>query len=72
MVEDAQQTLGQMQRDFPHFCDLYTLMIHPRYEALTTALGFQKLQPNAASIYWLYLALDRFLATDIPTALGDR
>ncbi len=69
-VADAQQVLQQMQTDFPNLCDLYTLMIHPSFEAMTAALGFQKLQQAPSSIYWVYLALDRFLALDISTVLS--
>lgn len=68
-VADAQQVLRQMQNDFPNLCDLYTLMIHPSFEAMTAALGFQKLQQAPSSIYWVYLALDRFLELDISEIL---
>jgi hypothetical protein len=52
-----------MQHDFPNLCDLHTLIIHPSYEEMAAALGFQKtIQDNKLSIYWMYLAVDRFLA----------
>jgi hypothetical protein len=69
-VADAQQTLLKMQQDFPDLCDLYTLMIHPSFEAMTAALGFQKLQQAPSPIYWVYLALDRFLALDVLATLA--
>lgn len=69
-VADAQQVLQQMQQDFPNLCDLYTLMIHPSYEAMTAALGFQKLQQAPSPIYWVYLALDRFLSLDVHAVLA--
>ncbi|PZD73502.1 hypothetical protein C1752_02027 [Acaryochloris thomasi RCC1774] len=69
-VADAQQTLLKMQKDFPNLCDLYTLMIHPSFEAMTAALGFQKLQQAPSSIYWVYLALDRFLSLDVSMQLA--
>ena len=66
MLHDAQQTLIKMQQDFPNICDLHTLIIHPGYEALIQQLGFQKMGADSTtSMYWVYLALDRFLATDI-------
>ncbi|MEG4578979.1 hypothetical protein QUA71_04990 [Microcoleus sp. MON1_C5] len=69
-LEDAQKTLGEMQTDFPNLCDLYTLMIHPMYEKQSLALGFQKTSSdNQLSVYWMYLALDRFLGLDIKEAL---
>ncbi len=71
LVADAQNVLLQMQQDFPNLCDLYTLMIHPSFEAMTAALGFQKLQQAPSSIYWVYLALDRFLALDIASTLNS-
>lgn len=67
-LQDAQQILQQMQQDFPNLCDLYTLVIHPRYEALVSALRFQKLDADRqANLYWAYLPLDRFLATEVKT-----
>ena len=72
MLKDAQHTLSQMQQDFPNICDLHTLMIHPGYEALIQQLGFQKMGADStSSMYWVYLALDRFLATDIDTLFGE-
>jgi hypothetical protein len=71
-VIDAQQTLKQMQLDFPNLCDLYTLVIHPGYERLASALGFQKTGSDSQlSVYWMYLGLDRFLALDVATALQN-
>ena len=71
-IEDSQRVLGQMQTDFPNLCDLYTLMIHPVYEKQSLVLGFQKTGSDSQlSVYWMYLALDRFLALDIKEALKD-
>jgi hypothetical protein len=39
-LQDAQNTLRQTYEDFPNLCDLYTLIIHPDYEKLASALGF--------------------------------
>ncbi|MEL7352549.1 MAG: hypothetical protein AAF171_07130 [Cyanobacteria bacterium P01_A01_bin.116] len=67
-LQDVQLTLTKMQQDFPNLCDLHTLIIHPSYEALAQALGFQKmgLQTNRdTQLYWMYQALDRYLALDI-------
>jgi hypothetical protein len=69
-LEDAQQVLQQMQQDFPNLCDLYTLIIHPSYEPMAQAMGFQKISSDAtSSVYWAYLAIDRFLTLDISSAL---
>ncbi|MBE9060947.1 hypothetical protein [cf. Phormidesmis sp. LEGE 11477] len=67
-LQDAQRTLKKMQQDFPNLCDLYTLIIHPSYEAMATAVGFQKIGSQAhrdTQIYWMYQALDRYLALDL-------
>jgi hypothetical protein len=65
-LQDAQKTLQQMTGDFPNLCDLHTLIIHPSYEKLAAALGFQKtIQESQNSIYWMYLGLDRFLSLDM-------
>jgi hypothetical protein len=65
-LEDTRDTLRRMMLDFPTLCDLYTLIIHPHYERLASALGFQKtLRTRQQSIYWMYLGLDRFLALDL-------
>jgi hypothetical protein len=61
-LQDVQKTLGKMQQDFPNLCDLHTLIIHPSYEAMAVGLGFQKtIQDAKLSVYWMYMALDRFL-----------
>jgi hypothetical protein len=61
-LQDVQQVLQKMQHDFPHLCDLHTLVIHPSYEAMAENLGFQKtIQDAKLSVYWMYMALDRFL-----------
>lgn len=66
LLQDTQTTLKAMQQDFPNLCDLHTLIIHRHYEPLATALGFQKTGlDNQAAIYWMYLAVDRFLAIDM-------
>lgn len=72
-LQDAQQTLIQMQQDFPNLCDLYLLVIHPNYEALPTALGFQRTSREThPSVYWMYAALDRFLGLDLVATLTGR
>ncbi|MEG4198107.1 hypothetical protein [Microcoleus sp. Pol12A5] len=69
-LEDTQKVLSEMQTDFPNICDLYTLMIHPMYEKQALALGFHKTSSDSQlSVYWMYLALDRFLALNIKEAL---
>jgi hypothetical protein len=71
-LRDAQKTLIQMQADFPNLCDLQTLIIHPSYEKLALSLGFQKTGQDPQSfIYWMYLALDRFLALDIEQVVAE-
>ncbi len=66
LLQDTQTILKAMQKDFPNLCDLHTLIIHRHYEPLATALGFQKTGlDNQAAVYWMYLALDRFLAIDM-------
>lgn len=71
-LEDTQRVLVEIQTDFPNLCDLYTLMIHPMYEKQALALGFHQTSCDSQlSVYWMYLALDRFLALDIKEALKD-
>ena len=70
-LEDLQKTLGRMQADFPNLCDFYAIIIHPKYEQLALALGFQKIGTDPKlSIYWMYTAVDQFLALDIAQALS--
>jgi hypothetical protein len=69
-VADAQHTLQEMRQDFPNLCDLYTMIIHPSYEPMAIALGFQKMAHTSSSIYWMYLALDRFLSLNISKTLA--
>jgi hypothetical protein len=59
----TQSTLAEMQQDFPNLCDVHTLIIHPIYEEMTSKLGFQKtIQDTKLSVYWMYIAIDRFLS----------
>lgn len=71
-LRDSQVTLRQMQETFPNLCDLYSIAIHPRLEALALALGFKptKADPNS-SLRWIYMPLDRFLELDIDEALVE-
>lgn len=71
MLEDTQQTLAQLQQDFPNLCDVYSLIVHPLYEELRQAIGFQKLCSDTQRHYhWIHLALDRFLELDIQKAIA--
>ncbi|MEL7246445.1 MAG: hypothetical protein AAFY21_08035 [Cyanobacteria bacterium J06641_2] len=72
LLKDARQTLIDMQVDFPNLCDLYTLVIHPSVEILATAMGFQKtIQDPQMFLYWMYMALDKYLALDIEKAASN-
>ncbi len=72
LLEDSQNTLIKIQQDFPSLCDLYSVILHPLYEDLRLALGFQKtFQDTQRSYHWVYLALDRFLEMDIEQALSS-
>jgi hypothetical protein len=65
-LQDAQHTLDAMGHDFPNLMDLYTLIIHPSYAELARSLGFQKTSADPKlPLYWMYQALDRFLALDL-------
>lgn len=67
-LQDAQQILIKMQKDFPNLCDLYTLIIHPSYEMLASKMAFQKIGSQTSrdtQLYWMYQALDRYLALDL-------
>lgn len=71
-LQDAQMTLKAAQKDFPNLWDMYTLIIHPNYETLAQALGFQKTNVDPKlPIYWLYQSVDRFLAIEM-IQLADR
>lgn len=70
-VQDAQKTLTAMQQDFPNLMDMYTLVIHPSYADLAAALGFQKTSADPKlPLQWMYQAVDRFVAIDIPQSLA--
>lgn len=70
LLDDSKQVLVKMQEDFPSLCNLYSLVVNPTYEQLRVLLGFQKtFQDPQRSYYWIYLALDHFLAIDIRQAL---
>lgn len=70
LLEDTQQTLTEMLEDYPNLCDLYSPVIHPLYEDLRLALGFQKTCEEHRPFYWVYLSLDRFLALDIQQTIA--
>ncbi len=65
-LEDLQKTLVRMQKDFPNLCDFYSIIIHPGYEQLAQALGFQKIGGDPKlSVYWIYTCVDQFLTLNI-------
>lgn len=70
LLKDTQTTLRQMQKEFPNLCDLYSPVIHPLYEELRMALGFQKTCEEHRPFYWVYLSLDRYLELDIEQAIS--
>ncbi|MGA7936620.1 MAG: hypothetical protein WCA35_23905 [Kovacikia sp.] len=63
-LKDTQTTLRQIQADFPNLCDIYSPVIHPLYEELRMALGFQRTNEEHRPWYWVYLAVDRYLELD--------
>lgn len=70
-LQDAQLTLRKMQQDFCNLCDLYTLIIHPSYEVMAKKMAFQEIGTQThrdTQLYWMYQALDRYLALDLPKA----
>lgn len=71
-LEDVQQTLAQMQQDFPNLCDMYAIILHPVHDEVRLALGFQKTREDTQlPLYWVYEAIDRFLALDVRQALAN-
>ena len=72
LLEDVQTTLGKIQEDFPNLCDLWTLIIHPRYDRLATKVGFQRYNQNTGNtLYWMYQSYDRFMAMDMRSEMRD-
>ncbi|WP_017656112.1 hypothetical protein [Fortiea contorta] len=70
-LQDVQKTLMQMQVDFPHLCDMYTLAMHPGDEQLALALGFQKThQDSQLPLHWLYIPLDKYLKLHVKLAVS--
>jgi hypothetical protein len=66
LLDDVQNTLGQIQADFPNLCDFYSLVIHPQYEKLASSLGFQKIGTDPKlGIYWMYTPVEQYLSLDI-------
>ncbi|NEP29346.1 MAG: hypothetical protein F6K49_48335 [Moorea sp. SIO3I6] len=70
-LEDVQQTLVGMEADFPNLWDLYAMTIHPSYQELSMAIGFQKIgdQTNS-SVSWLYTSVDQFLNLAMEKAIS--
>jgi hypothetical protein len=63
-LKDTQKTLALIQADFPNLCDIYSPVIHPLYEELRMALGFQRTNEEHRPWYWVYLPVDRYLELD--------
>lgn len=71
MTQDTQNTLRQIQENYPELSEVYSIAIHPRLAALATALGFENMTPDPdTSLYWLYISLDSFLALDADELLA--
>jgi hypothetical protein len=72
LLQDTQQTLRQMRQDYPNLCDVYSAFIHPAYEELKLALGFQEVSHDKQRSYaWIYLALDHFLELNVQQVLAN-
>ncbi|MGQ4646684.1 hypothetical protein [Lyngbya aestuarii] len=70
-LEDMQQTLVQMQREFPDLCDMYCIALNPREEALRISLGGQMTVADPKlQIHWVYKAIDQFVSLDIKETLS--
>lgn len=70
LIADSQATLRQIQEDFPNFCDLYTIAIHPLSEDFALNLGFRGMKADPdSSLRWLHMPLDRFLELDYEDVL---
>jgi hypothetical protein len=73
-LKDTQETLRQMQVDFPNLCDLYVMILHPvySYESLALALGFERIGSDSLSpSYWMYKPVNQFLDLDMEQALSQ-
>ncbi|MEM9511315.1 MAG: hypothetical protein AAF978_01305 [Cyanobacteria bacterium P01_E01_bin.48] len=71
-LKDSQQAIARLQVDFPNLCDMHTIVIHPSYEALAQALGFQKsFGCDRDPLAWMYTPLDRFLALNMECVLAQ-
>lgn len=71
-LKDVQQVLQTMLVDFPHLCDMHTIIVHPNYEKLALALGFQKSCGSPRDpLFWMHVPLDRFLGLDIDQVLAQ-
>jgi hypothetical protein len=61
-----------MQQDYPNLCDLYAIILHPVHDEVRLALGFQKTcEDTQMPLYWVYEAIDRFIALDVRQALAN-
>ncbi|NJM95509.1 MAG: hypothetical protein HC792_04480 [Acaryochloridaceae cyanobacterium CSU_5_19] len=71
-LRDAQQTMVKLRQDFPNLWDMHTLIIHPSYEDLAQALGFQKACADPKlPIRWMYQSVDRFLELNMEEVAGQ-
>jgi hypothetical protein len=71
-IEDVQQTIKNMQTEYPNLSDLYAMVIHPFHDVMRVALGFQKTrEDNHLPLAWMYQAVDPFLSLDVRQALTN-
>ena len=72
-LEDIQQTLTQMQVDFPNLCDFYVVVVHPVHlNSLASVLGFQRTSHDTQmSAYWMYQSIDRLLSFDMKQVMAN-
>ena len=71
-LQDVQITLSKIQKDFPNLCDLWTLIIHPRYDRLAARVGFQRYKKNTGTtLYWMYQSYDRFMSLKMKDEMQD-
>lgn len=65
LFNETQNILRDMQREYPGLETVYSIPIHETLEKFARSIGFQlKETRNPQDLYWLHIALERFLAID--------
>ena len=65
LQNEAKNILKQMSKTYPDLSDLYSILVNPYHEDLTSKVGFEIMHSDTDVFqHWIYIAIDDFLSAN--------